>query len=595
MAAPIQLHQLLAKATQHLEARQWDKADRLLRKAMKQSPNNPEILHRLGAVQRRLGHPRKAVELLSQALEHLNDDPLHSEYIGSLLDMKRTGEAMDHLDRSLGGDPDNINLLLLRSELFMSLGNLHNACLDSQRACELKPDNLALHARYVDALIGRAHLPIPKEPATTLVALQPFESRNHSRLATVHRLNGHLDQAMSAYEKAIELDGTNQHAIAGMAEVLESQGDSDAAAALLAPHVHSASASFLMINAWMRIQHRRQDWNASIETASAWLSAETRPNHQTATINHRLGHALEMAGRYDEAFEAWTRGNAMYRNAWNVAAHAQLGHDLAESFSTAAIDRLPRSTCTDHRPVFIVGMFRSGTTLIEQILSMHPAVHAAGEVSEMLSISGDLPAATGSTDAYPSCIESVTSGILDDMTGRYMDALASGAGDATIITDKLPLNFLNIGLISILLPGARIIHCNRDPLDTCISCYGNSFSSRLSFTADLEALGHTYLEYHRLMNHWRAVCPLPMIELDYEDLVRDPEPQVRRLLEFMELEWDPACLEFHRSTRIAQTLSIDQVRQPMHTRSIHRSRVFWDQLAPLRTVLGNLAPDSPDH
>ncbi|MDG2201379.1 MAG: sulfotransferase [Phycisphaerales bacterium] len=594
MAAPIQLNQLLAKATQHLEARQWDKADRVLRKALKQSPNNPEILQRLGAVQRRLGHPRKAVELLSLALEHLDDDHLHSEYIGSLLDMDRTAEAMTHLDRSISGNPENVNLLLLRSQLFMKLGNLHNACLDSQRASELKPDNLELHARYVDALIGRAHLPIPQEPAEALVALQPFESRNHSRLATVHRLNGHLDQAMAAYEKALELDGTSQHAIAGMAEVLESQGDSDAAATLLAPHVHSANASFLMINAWMRIQHRRKDWEASIETASAWLASETRPNHQAANINHRLGHALEMAERYDEAFDAWTHGNAMYRNAWNVEAHARLGDDLVKMFSVESLNRLPRSTCMDSRPLFIMGMFRSGTTLIEQILSMHPAIHAAGEVSEMLSISGDLPNATGSSASYPLCIDSVTTDILDDMASRYMAAIEADAGDAAIITDKLPLNFLNLGLISLLLPGARIILCNRDPLDTCLSCFGNSFSSRVSFTADLEKLGHAYREYHRLMEHWRATCPLPMIELDYEDLVRDPEPQIRRLLEFMELEWDPACMEFHRSTRIAQTLSMDQVRQPMHTRSIHRSRMFWDQLAPLRTVLGDLAPDSPE-
>jgi len=595
MAAPTPLKQLLAKATRHLDASQWDKADRVLRKALKQSPNDPEILHRLGAVQRRLGHPRKAVELLSRALEHLQDDHLHGEYIGSLLSMDRADEAMKHLDRSIDSDPKNVNLLLLRSELFMKLGDRHRACLDSQHAHELQPGVLSLHARYVDALIGRAHLPIPVEPASELVAHQPFESRNHSRLGTVHRLNGRLEDAMEAYEQAVELDPGNQHAIAGMAEVLESRGDSDAAAELVAPHVHSADASFLLVNAWMRIQHRRQDWHACIDTASSWLASGTRPNHQAATINHRLGHALEMDGRPGEAFEAWTQGNAVFRNAWDVAEHARLGHELTEAFSAEAFRRLPRSTCMDRRPVFIVGMFRSGTTLTEQVLSMHHSIHAAGEVTEMLSISGDLPNSMGSSVSYPLCIDSVTADILDDMASRYMAALEAGAGDSAIITDKLPLNYLNLGLISLLLPGARIILCNRDPLDTCLSCFGNSFSSRVSFTADLEKLGHAYREYHHLMNHWRAHCPLPMIELDYEDLVRDPEPHAMRLLKFLDLQWDPACLEFHRSTRVAQTLSMDQVRQPMHTRSIHRSRLFWEELGPLRSVLGDLAPDSPDH
>ena len=595
MAAPIPLKQLLAKATRHLDASQWDKADRVLRKALKQSPDDPEILHRLGAVQNRLGNPRKAVELLSRALEHLDDDNLHGEYIRSLMSMDRIDEAMEHLDTSIDRNPKSANLLLLRSELFLKRGDRHRACLDCQQAHELQPEALSLHARYVDALIRLAHLPIPVEPASELIERQPFESRNHTRLGTVHRLNGHLDDAMKSYEQAVELDAGNQQAIAGMAEVLESRGESDAAAELVAPHVHSSDAAFLLVNAWMRIQHRRQDWRASIDTATSWLASGTRTNHQASIINHRLGHALEMDGRPGEAFQAWTRGNAMYRNAWNVAEHARLGRELAEAFSPEAFSRLPRSTCADQRPVFIVGMFRSGTTLIEQVLSMHGSIHAAGEVSEMLTISGDLQAATGSSASYPSCIDSVTTDILDDMASRYMFALEAGAGDATIITDKLPLNFLNLGLISLLLPGARIIHCNRDPLDTCLSCFGNSFSSRVSFTADLEKLGHAYREYHQLMNHWQAHCPLPMIELDYEDLVRDPEPHVRRLLEFLDLQWDPACLEFHRSTRVAQTLSMDQVRQPMHTRSIHRSRQFWDELEPLRSVLGDLAPDSPDH
>ena len=596
MAAGPQRNQLLAKATQHLQLQQWEKAERVLRKAARQSPRDVEILQRLGGVQRRMGQPRKAIETLDRALLLAADNPvLVAEYAEAQMDLGRTGEALDRLGRSIDTNPSEPALRVARSRIRMGIGDLHGACEDCQTASDLKPDDLDLLARLVDATIARAYVPMPTGPAERLVALQPFNARNHARLGTIHRLNSNLDDATGCYERSLELQPGNSDAVSGMAEILESRGDTEAAASLLTPHVHSTNAPFQILTAWMRCQMRLEHWDEAVRTARAWLHASPRTPRQSAVINHRIGSACDRAGRAGEAFDAWTRGNAPYSNAWNPDEHTRLTDSIIESFSADVMGRRPRSDRADPRPVFIMGMFRSGTTLLEQIISMHPDVHAAGERTEMLEIAGGLRSATGSDQDYPLCIHESTVEVLDAAADEYLAGLCDGAGDAAVITDKLPLNFLNIGLISMILPGSRIIHCNRDPLDTCLSCYGNSFSSRMSFTANLEHLGRAYSDYARIMDHWRTVDIVPMHELDYESLARNPEHEIGRVLEFLGLPWNDACMEFHRSTRIAQTLSQDQVRQPMYTRSIGRSRAYWSQMEPVRRLLGDLVPSDPGH
>lgn len=597
MADPTPINELISKANRHMEARQWDKADRLLRKALKQAPDNVEILQRIGAVQRRLNQPRKAIDTFKKGLASA---PTHtgllSEYVGVLQDTGRTGDALAIANKAIDSHPENPDLLALRSRLLMSLGDTAGAQRDCEQAHHLQPDDPVLHARYVDSLIASGAIPIPDESARSLVDRQPFESRNHSRLGTVLRLNDQLDEAMHCYEKSLELDTRNPDAIAGKAEILQSRNESDAAAELLAPHVRSGQCGSQLLMAWMRVQNSRKAWDDSIDVASRWLAAGNRTPRQVAIINHRLGDALDKSGRYEEAFDAWQRGNSIFKHRWDPGEHARVTTELIETFSNDAMQSMPRSDRDSDRPLFIMGMFRSGTTLTEQVLSMHPRVHGAGELGEMLAIAGDLPSAIDTDEQYPGCMKGIDSIVLNAMADRYLQSLdkSSDAGDVLRITDKLPMNFLNIGLITLLFPRARIIHCLRDPLDTCLSCFGNSFSSRMAFTADLDNLGHAYLDYLRIMDHWRSLDGITLHEIRYEDLVSDPEPHVRGLLEFAGLDWDPACLEFHRSGRVAQTLSMDQVREPMHTRSIHRSRRYWEPLAPLRAVLGDLVADSPD-
>lgn len=237
-------------------------------------------------------------------------------------------------------------------------------------------------------------------------------------------------------------------------------------------------------------------------------------------------------------------------------------------------------------PVFIVGMPRSGTTLVEQILASHPQVAAAGELDHFALSAQDLPALLDKAAPYPECAAELSRGE-EDLLGRaYLKGLREAAGAAPIMTNKLPFNVLRLGLIAMMFPRARIIHCTRDPMETCLSIYLQNFAVQQTWATDLGDLGRYDRAYRTLMAHWSRCLPLRVFELGYEDLVAAPEARIAALLAFLDLPWDSRCLRFHETPRPVVTPSLWQVRQPIYTRSVGRWRRYAHHLGPLRTALG---------
>ena len=230
-------------------------------------------------------------------------------------------------------------------------------------------------------------------------------------------------------------------------------------------------------------------------------------------------------------------------------------------------------------------MPRSGTSLVEQILASHPAVHGGGELDDLGAIIDRLPASLASSKPYPACIADADATMLRGVGARYVAGLRALAPAAARITDKMPANTRHIGLIRCLLPGARIVHCRRDPLDTCLSCFTTLFTIGQDFSYDLAELGGYYRVYDGLMAHWRAVVP-DMLDIDYEDVVADLEGQARRLVDFCGLDWDDACLDFDKTERIVRTASSAQVRRPIHDASVARWKRYEAHLGPLIEALG---------
>lgn len=323
------------------------------------------------------------------------------------------------------------------------------------------------------------------------------------------------------------------------------------------------------------------------------IARETTPPHSKASLRYRLGEYYDKMGEYDKAFAAFKQG-ADWR--FGSEKELQINHfntmvdRYIRYFDHETLGRLPKSSIITSAPIFIVGMPRSGTTLTEQILASHSQIYGAGELMYIPNIVRNLPGRIGNGQHYPYVLDDVSQETLDFAARRYMEEMQKRMqpGERYCI-DKMPHNFLQLGLISLLFPEAKIIHCRRNPLDNCLSCYFQEFSSGHEYSYNLEVTGRHYQAYHRIMQHWKSLNILPMLDVQYETLVADPEPVVREMLAFIGVEWEDGVLDFHRSKRMVATASYDQVRQPLYTRSSGRWRHYAQYLGPLRKGLGPLA------
>ena len=305
-------------------------------------------------------------------------------------------------------------------------------------------------------------------------------------------------------------------------------------------------------------------------------------------INFAIGKAYADLHDYERAFQKLHLGGRLKR--------ARLGYDeaavldgmkrTAEAFTAETLWRSAGKGDPSTLPVFILGMPRSGSTLLEQILASHPQVFAAGETDLFRANLAQVVAETRMADT-PEAFAKLSGAILKRLGTSYLDKLRPLAGDAIRITDKSIEAFRFGGLIQMALPNTRFIHIKRDPLDTCVSCFTKLFVSDLPYTYDLAELGRYYRAYEELMAHWAKVFPEgSMIEVQYEDMVADLEGQARRIIAHVGLEWDPRCLDFHLNDRAIRTASFAQVRQPLYTSSIGRWRTYEPWLGPLKDALG---------
>jgi tetratricopeptide (TPR) repeat protein len=298
-------------------------------------------------------------------------------------------------------------------------------------------------------------------------------------------------------------------------------------------------------------------------------------------IHSVLGKLYDKSGAFDKAFENYRKSNALKQGLFDLQNHIRFIDKLISVHSKEFMASASRADTSTDLPVFIVGMPRSGTSLVEQILASHPAVFGAGELDDIRQISVALPSLLGVSSPYPECLERNNPHSLNKMVDRYVDRLREFSNNAAHITDKMPLNYLYLGLIDLLFPSARVIHIVRNPLDTCLSCYFQEFTTTNSYAYDLESLGAYYKQYERIMEHWKNVLKIRMLEVKYEELVDDQENISRQIIDFCGLDWDDRVLRFYETKRSVATPSFDQVRQPMYRNSIERWKNYERHLGPL--------------
>ena len=315
-----------------------------------------------------------------------------------------------------------------------------------------------------------------------------------------------------------------------------------------------------------------------------------------ADLHFALGKIRDDIGEFGHAAASLRRANRLMHGTlrFDAAAHARAVDALMETFDADFFATMPSADYRSEGPIFIVGMPRSGTSLVEQILSAHPEVHGGGERGDLDRIARRVQQVTGSRLRYPRCAAELGAGNTATLAREYLASGPRTEADERRVTDKLPANFLHLGFIAQLLPNAALVHCRRDPRDVALSILAQQFAEGHVWAYDFSDIAAFSAAHQRLMAHWRAVLPRPFFEVQYEALVRDPEPACRRLLEHCGLEWDPRCLDFHRHRRVVATASNWQVRQPLYRRSAGRWRHYAPHLPELLASLERAGVELPD-
>jgi tetratricopeptide (TPR) repeat protein len=551
---------------------------------------------RIGLLQQQLGRLEPACAAFRAALARRPDFAELQCNLGvALLALDRPDEALGSLARAAALKPE-------MAEAHYNLGNAAQALGQHERAVACYHAALARRPGYVSALnnlgIALAALSRHEEALAcyqAALALAPDIAEAHNRIGTALAALGREDAALAAYDAALALDPKHAGALANAGNVLAALGRFDAARAALTRAIALDPRVPRFYQSLAACGPVRAD-----DPLRGGLEALARdptglPATERVHLHFALAKVYDDAAEPEQAFEQLCAGNALKRRAivYDEAATLAELDRLRALFTPDFLRARAGAGAPGAAPVFIVGMPRSGTTLIEQILASHPQLFGAGELQCFPRAVTALAARTPAAGAFPALLGALGADGWRALGEDYLRATRPLAPAALRITDKLPLNFAYVGLIHLALPEARIVHVRRDPLDTCLSCFSKEFVGHQPFAYDLAELGRYYGAYATLMAHWRRVLPDGvMLELRYEDVVADLEPQARRLVAHCGLAWDAACLAFHQAARPVRTASLVQVRQPLYRDALGRAERYRGLLGPLLAALPDPAVDS---
>jgi tetratricopeptide (TPR) repeat protein len=600
-----------------LQQARFADAELLFRRAVKVDPRSADAQLHLAVALTGLKRHDEAIRRYEKALAlKPGYAEAHSNLGYALQSLERTEQALAHYEKALAINPGYAEARNNLGTALAALDRHEEAIAQYQAAIALRPSYAEAHRNLANALGVLERYEEAAGHYEKVLAILPNDAAARTALGnTLHRLD-RTDEAIAHYEKVLTAFPAHAEAHTSLGNTVHRLGCTQEAIehfrqALAVdpsdPGIYSSLGGALV--ALGRSAEASESFEKAIALAPRkagffWNLASVRhfsgddryfaamlelAEHIDALdsdaqidLHFALGKAFADVGDHKRSFAHLVRGNAHKRQ--------QVTYD--EEKALQRLDRIRRVFTADmlrgkaglgnpsSAPIFIVGMPRSGTTLIEQILASHPKVFGAGELREMANLAGRIGGAD--VAAFPEAVQTLLGEELRRIGEQYVQAVTRLAPNAERITDKMPGNFSLAGLIHLALPNARIIHACRDPRDTALSCFSLLFSGALEFTYDLAELGRYYRAYLKLMAHWREVLPEGiMLEVQYEDVVRDVESQARRIIAHCGLEWDDACLSFYKTERSVRTASATQVRQPIYQSSIGRWRPHEEELQPL--------------
>jgi len=565
------------------EAGKFAESRLCLERVLTLQPQNAQAYNNLGNTCKRLGLLAQAEKNWLRAIKlRPNYAEPHSNLANLLTERNEFDRAAEYARKAIEMEPR-------LGDAYINLAGVEMARQRYAEALRWLDGLLAFAPTHAVALAARA-LALRKldrlEPALAAaeaaVLAAPRNAEAHNATGLVLQSLGRPEEALAAYERAAALPGTvADQALVNRAILFMEQGEQAQAQAAFETAVtkfpHSASAWFNRADF-----HKFSAGDPSIPAMQELLKRGADCTQTDRILLHfALGKAFLDIGDSDQAFGYLDEGNRMKRAgiAYDPDAASEWLARVGRQFSPDFLDRLAGQGDPSSLPVFVLGMPRSGTTLVEQILASHPAIHGAGELSHVPNL------ATG-MGIFPEAAAALTAAELRRLGAAYLDQVAPLARGHAHVVDKMPVNFVYAGFIRLILPGAKIIHCRRDAADTCLSCYSKHFTSEQSFTYNQAELGRFHRDYQKLTAHWRACLPVShFLEVDYEAVVEDLEREARKMIAFLNLPWDPACLNFHQTKRAVRTASVNQVRQPVYASSAGRWRRHARHLGPLLAAL----------
>ena len=618
------IQDLLVTALDRHRAGQLEEAEEIYRQILAADPRNSDSLHLLGMIEDQRGRHEAAIELIGRAISiDPNQAAFHSN-LGTIFRAQgKLNEAAQSFQHALALKPDWAEVLSNFGNILEALGKLDEAAACQERALALQPDfaeawsnlgnvrliqgrtedavgcyerALALKPGYVDAhnnlgsaLAAQGRTDDAIVQYRRAIELNPAYAAAHNNLGNVFIGQDRTEEAVAQYNRALSLKPDYADPHNNLGNIYKQRGEFAAAlshydqAIAIRPDYADAHYNRAEIKSF-------REGDTDLAALAALAAREDLAPDQKLYVLFGLAKALDDIGDYARAFEHLQHGNDLKRRHthYDEATTLRLFERIAAVFNETLFERFRGLGDPSPAPIFVLGMPRSGSTLVEQILAGHPQIHAAGELTifETMEATGAF-LADQSPRPYPESISALENDAWRHLAQCYLAALPPLEADKLHVVDKLPGNFQRIGLIRLMLPNAKIIHTMRNPVDTCLSCYSKLFTTGLPFSYDLAELGRYYRGYSELMAHWHSVLPTgTILDVSYEEVVDGLEEQARRLIDYCGLPWDERCIRFHQAIRPVKTASAVQVRRPLFRSSVQRWRRYEAALGPLLAELG---------
>ena len=523
----------------------------------------------------------------------------HREELVRGLSLQRMGnfqEAEQIYRDVLIRDPENVDALRLLAGVAMRAKQWGDAQTLLDRALELAPDffqgwmDLGLAKQEQDDIDGAV------AAYKRAIRLEPNKPSGYGAVATASALAGEHDDAIEYFEKALEQEPSNASALAGIGHVLKTVGRQDEAIETYRKcieHNPGHGETWWSLANLKTFKFTDEEVDAMLEQ----VESGQLPDEPLANFEFALGKAFEDRRDYDRAFEFYDRGNSnrRQRERYDPVQTADSHDEFISIFNKEFLAQHENGGDDSNAPIFIVGLPRSGSTLIEQILASHPDVEGTHELPDLGRVARSVGLSRTDRKAYPRAVVDLGPEELAQLGADYLEKTRRHRPEGLPhFTDKLPNNYVHVGFLHLILPNAKIINAKRHPLDSCLGSFKQLFARGQPFTYDQFELGEFYLEYQRLMEHWHAVLPGKVLDVQYEHVVEDLETQVRRILEYCELPWDDACLRFWETDRAVKTASSEQVRKPIYSSAKHRWRNYEQHLGPLIEALEPILKELPE-